>query len=61
MRRRGASLGTAIALILTVWFIVTRLRFVVFVSLPWWGFLLMAVGLFLAIDYVIDRVFGRSR
>lgn len=58
MRRRARSLGTTIALVLTLWFVVTRLRFIVFVNVPWWGFLLLIVALFIAIDYVIDRVFG---
>ncbi len=59
MRRRASSLGTAIALVITLYLIWTKLHFVVFVHLQWWGFLLLIVGLFLAIDYVIDRVLKR--
>lgn len=56
MRRRAASLSTAIALLITLYLIWTKLRIVIFVNLPWWGFLLLIVVLFLAIDYVLDRV-----
>lgn len=60
MRRRVGSALTAIALVITLWLIWEKLRIVVFVHMPWWGFLLMAVLLFLAVDYVLDRLFNRG-
>lgn len=60
MRRRGGSLLTAIALLVTFWLIWSRLRIVVLVNIPWWGLLLIGLILFLVIDYVLDRVFRRS-
>lgn len=59
MRRRASSIATAIALFVTLWIIVSRLHIVFWVQLPWWGFLLMAVLLFLVIDYIIGRMFSR--
>jgi hypothetical protein len=59
MRQRLAGVATALALAVTLWLIFDRLRIVLFVNVPWWGFLLMAVLLFLAVDYLLARAFGR--
>lgn len=59
MSRQVRSVATVAALIATLWIIVSRLRIVFWVHLPWWGFLLMALLLFLAIDYVLGRVLSR--
>jgi hypothetical protein len=59
MRLRSGSIAAAIALVVTLWIIVSRLHIVFWVQLPWWGFLLMAALLFLAIDYLIGRVLSR--
>ena len=59
MRRRVGSALTAIALVITLWLIWQKLYIVVRVDMPWWGFLLMAVLLFLAVDYILDRLFNR--
>jgi hypothetical protein len=60
MRRRGASLLSAIALALTLWFILSRLHIVILVNVPWWGLLIFGLVLFLLIDYVLNRVFARG-
>lgn len=60
MRRRAQSLSTALALAFVLWFVFSRLRFVVFINLPWWGFLLMIGLLFLVVDYIFDSLFRRS-
>lgn len=57
MRRRVGSMLTAIALVITLWLIWEKLYIVVRVNMPWWGFLLMAVLLFLTVDYILDRLF----
>jgi uncharacterized membrane protein len=31
-------------------------RIVIWTQVPWWGLILMAIGLFLAIDYLINRL-----
>lgn len=59
MRRRLQSIGTTLALVLTLWFILDRLRIVLLVQVPWWGFLILALALFLALDYLIARALGR--
>ncbi len=59
MRSRLSSLLAAIVAVMVVWFILSRLRIVVWVNLPWWGLLLLilvpVVVLFLAIDHLINR------
>ncbi|HEU5087835.1 MAG TPA: hypothetical protein VFT99_10330 [Roseiflexaceae bacterium] len=60
MRRNAASLLTTLAAVLALWFILSRLRIVVLVNIPWWGLLVLGFALFLAIDYVLQRVLGRN-
>ncbi|MEN9938738.1 MAG: hypothetical protein RLZZ387_5317 [Chloroflexota bacterium] len=60
MRKQLRGVATALALALTLWLIFDRLRIVILVSIPWWGFLIIAVLLFLAIDYLISRIFDRT-
>ena len=59
MSSRLASLLAAIVAVMVLWFILSRLRIVVWVNLPWWGLLLLilvpVVVLFLAIDHLINR------
>jgi hypothetical protein len=56
---RLSSLLAAIIAVMAVWFILSRLRIVIWVNLPWWGLLLLilvpVVVLFLAIDHLINR------
>jgi len=51
---------TAIALLITLWLIWSKLRIVVFVHMPWWGFLILGVLLFLAVDYILSKLFDRG-
>lgn len=48
----------AIIAVMALWFILSRLRIVVFINLPWWGLLLLilvpVVVLYLAIDHFIN-------
>jgi len=60
MRRRIGSALTAIALLITLWLIWQKLYIVVHVNMPWWGFLIMAVLLFLAVDYILSKLFDRG-
>ena len=59
MRKRASSLISTAALMLVLWFIWTRLRIVFLVVIPWWGFLLIAILLFLVIDHFLHRALGR--
>lgn len=54
--RRARSLASVLALVIVGWLILSRLRFVVVVPLPWWGLLLVAVGLFLLVNYVLSKI-----
>ena len=58
MRSRPASLLAAIIAVMVVWFILSRLRIVIFVNVPWWGLVLLilvpVIVLFLAIDHLIN-------
>ena len=59
MSSRLSSLLAAIVAVMVLWFILSRLRIVVWVNLPWWGLVLLilvpVVVLFLAIDHLINR------
>jgi hypothetical protein len=49
----------AVALLLVLWLIWSRLHIVLYVALPWWGLLLGAVGLFLVVQHLFMRIFTR--
>ncbi len=59
MREQFSSLLLTIVVVAVLWFILSRLRIVVFVPLPWWGFALLILGaivvLYLALDHLINR------
>jgi hypothetical protein len=58
VRSRLSSLLAAIIAVMALWFILSRLRIVIFVNLPWWGLglliLVPVVVLYLAIDHLIN-------
>ena len=56
MRRAYSSLLTLVALAVVFWLIWSRLRIVIWVAMPWWGLLLGALLLFLALDYLLHRL-----
>jgi uncharacterized membrane protein len=56
IRKRIASLISAIIFGLIVLWVLDRLHIVIWVNTPWWGLLLMGLALFLIIDYVVNRV-----
>lgn len=59
MTRPTRSLITLLALALVFWLIWSRLHIVIWVPMPWWGLLLLALGLFLAFDFLLARIFAR--
>lgn len=59
MSRAGRSLLSVGILGLVLWMIWSRLRIVIWVPMPWWGLLIMGLLLFLALDFLISRIFVR--
>ena len=59
MKNRLSGLLLAIATAVVLWFVLSRLRIVIFVPVPWWGLALLILGavlaLYLALDYLINR------
>jgi membrane-associated phospholipid phosphatase len=60
MSRSGRTLIAAAALVIALWLIWSRLNIVIWVPMPWWGLLIMGLLLFLALDYLIARIFARK-
>ncbi len=61
MPRQVRSLISVLVIGFGFWLIWSRLHIVIWVAIPWWGLLLLAVGIYLVIDYGIDLIFGRRR
>ncbi|WP_238613564.1 hypothetical protein [Candidatus Oscillochloris fontis] len=61
MQRAYSALLTLAALGFVLWLIWSRLRIVVWVSMPWWGLLLVGLILFVSIDFLIHRVLGGKK
>jgi CDP-diglyceride synthetase len=59
MKGRYSGLLLAVVAAVVLWYILSHTRFVVFVPVPWWLFLLLILGvvlvLFLALDHLINR------
>lgn len=58
MRQRARKIATALAILVTFWLIWSKLHIVIWVNMPWWGLLVIAVAVFLAIDYIFAQIFG---
>ncbi|MCS6886584.1 hypothetical protein [Chloroflexus sp.] len=61
MPRQLRSLISTLIIVFVFWLIWSRLHIVIWVQMPWWGLLLLAIALYLVIDYGIDQMFGRRR
>lgn len=57
MNRSNTRIVTGIALAITLWLIWSRLNIVIWVAMPWWGLLILAVVIFLMVDYVLSLIF----
>jgi hypothetical protein len=55
-RRRLRSFASVAAILIVLWLIWSRLHIVLWVQIPWWGLLIVGVVLFLAVEYVIERI-----
>jgi hypothetical protein len=51
----------ALIAVMALWFILSRLRIVVCVSLPWWGLLLLMLALVVALYLAIDHLINGTR
>ena len=58
LRRRLASLVTAIIFGFILWRLLERVFVVIWVRTPWWGLLIMLAVLYLIIDYAVSKAFG---
>lgn len=56
IRRRIASVVTTVIMGYILYRILDRIFVVIWVSVPWWGLILLAVLLYLAIDYMVNRI-----
>ena len=51
-----AALTTTVIFGYVLYRIFERMIFVVWVQVPWWGLIILAVLLFFAIDYLVNRI-----
>ncbi len=56
-RKQSRSFVTALALFFVLWLFWKKIYIIIHVTMPWWGFLLFAIFLFLIVDYLLDRAF----
>ena len=61
MKSRLSSLLLVIATVAVLWFVLSRLRIVVFVPVPWWGLALLTLGAILVLYLALDHLFNRTR
>ena len=60
IKRRAASIITTLIMGYILYRVLDRLFLVVLVQVPWWGFILLAVLLFLAIDFMVNRIINSN-
>lgn len=56
IRRRVASVITTVIMGYILYRILDRVFVVIWVNVPWWGLILLAVLLYLAIDFMVNRI-----
>ena len=56
IKRRVASVITTVIMGYILYRLLDRIFIVVWVNVPWWGLILLAAVLFLAIDYMVNRI-----
>ena len=56
IRRRIASVITTVIMGYILYRILDRIFVVIWVNVPWWGLILLAVLLYLAIEYIVNRI-----
>lgn len=56
LKRRVASVITTVIMAYILYSLLNRIFVVIWVNVPWWGLILLAVLLFLGIDYMVNRI-----
>jgi hypothetical protein len=50
-----------VVVVAVLWFVLSRLRIVVFVPMPWWELALLILGAILVLYVVLDHLINRMR
>jgi len=61
MKNRLSGLLLAIATVVVLWFVLSRLRIVIWVPMPWWGLALLILGAILVVYLALDHLLNRTR
>ena len=61
VRERISILLLVIAAVAVLWFVLSRMRFIVFISSSWTEMILIVVGSIVVIFLLLDKFFNRSR
>ena len=61
LRDRISILLLVIAAVAVLWFVLSRMRFIVFISSSWTEMILLIVGSIVVIFLLLDHFFNRSR
>ena len=61
MKNRLSGLLLAIATVVVLWFVLSRLRIVIWVPVPWWGLALLILGAILVVYLALDHLLNRTR
>lgn len=61
LRDRISILLLVIAAVAVLWFVLSRMRFIVFISSSWTEMILIVVGSIVVIFLLLDKFFNRSR
>lgn len=61
VRDRISILLLVIAAVAVLWFVLSRMRFIVFISSSWTEMILIVVGSIVVIFLLLDHFFSRSR
>ena len=61
VRDRISILLLVIAAVAVLWFVLSRMRFIVFISSSWMEMILIVVGSIVVIFLLLDKFFNRSR
>ncbi len=61
MRGQASSLLLTIVVLAVLWFVISRLRIIVFVPLPWWGLALLILGAILVLYLALEHLINRTR
>jgi hypothetical protein len=61
VKERLSSLLVVIVVGAVLWFVLSRLRIVVFVPVPWWGLGLFILGAIVVVYLALDHLINKNR